>query len=868
MKTTLLHPRRAAAPLALAAIFSTIACTDGPTGGVTARLVIDTEARGVLRRALRAAEVPAEIGRLEITALDAAGTTLATTVLALAPAAGEQQLVPAGGTWRLDGVSVGDDRVLRARAFLAPELGGALALEGEKRGIVVRAGETTDAGTVTLTLLPDVRLPSLDRTPPAPPLPITVQAIAEGGALRVSWSQPADPDTGGYVVAYTATASTGVAPEIQRGRIAVGPGEMLSPGVVVGAWINDPAAGSVILEGLTDLTTYQIFVYAFDLDAQNRPLNYSAAAAEFGSPRDTSPPAAPVGFTVTASGTRSATLRFEAPGEDGTMGLPVRYEVRAAVARGPVTDPAQFVQLREIEPPPVAAPGTQVTFLRTFEELGVDGGEIFFVGVRAIDAAGNAGPISVAQYAVNPNLVPVITAAGPEVAIAGAALSLSGALFGARTGTVTLEIATSTSSPISLPINAWRDQEISVRLPPDARSGLIVVERASDGARSEPFFVPVIARVPGELAPFELPFEAAGAPLAPDLVVTALLDFVDTGGQFELAIERLFNETNEDVRHAPLVSAEPFSALAATYSLPHDRFLFLASTAIDQELHALIVSTSTLTPLATRRTLAGAGRADGLGIAILSSTVTPNALPAVIALSSDGRVLAGTVADLATDGLGPLTVVATAAADLATVLYAARGSTAASELVIAYRSGGPTDGRLAVHTLRGDGTMLDDLVELAPGRGPELGGRIRLIDAPGAGVVVAYEERLADGRTDLRLLPISLFGQGPGLAPLPALGPSDPPRRLEDVGLVERDGGEVWIAVASSRPVLGGRQLNYTEIDPMQLAASGRSGRRGVDLELFLAEAEARLGCKPYPMPICPLIWNGVEGPSLLFVRR
>jgi hypothetical protein len=226
------------------------------------------------------------------------------------------------------------------------------------------------------------------------------------------------------------------------------------------------------------------------------------------------------------------------------------------------------------------------------------------------------------------------------------------------------------------------------------------------------------------------------------------------------------------------------------------------------------------------------------------------------------------IRDIAVDPIGPFTALTSTVvtATTAAMIRATRTSTSDSELVVGYRVGLPGAERLAVHRGIGDGAAPGSFAEIAPNGGPPVGDRFVLLDLTGVGVVIVYEERLLDGRFDIRILPLSRFGTGLGYAPFPLLAPQEPSRHLEDAGLVERP--EPWVSLLVSRDVLNGKQLSYAEIPPELLANDGRGAMRPTDIDLVLTRAEARLACHPFPMASCPITWNGPTGPATLFVRR
>lgn len=836
-----------------------LASCEAQTGGVTAQIVFDNSTHGALRRALREAAVPNEIDRLEIAVYDELNTLLDKTVLARTPVGDQLQLVPSGGSWTLDNVLAGTNRRLVVQAILGIENSRLLALQGVVEGIEVRAGETNDVGTVTLTFLPGIQLGE-DMEPPAPPM-LDVSSRPEGGALLVTVRPPNDPDAAGFVIAYSSTVAT--APAISRERAVVLPGDFLAPDVIVVTWTMSPNPVMLTIPGLVDGTTYNVFAYSFDEDEDGDPLNYSAAAVRAVQVLDTAPPTAPIGLTITASGADSAEIRFNGPAEDPNgMGTPIRYEIKASTDRTSLGN--DFDRLPTAANPLPVAPGDPFVATFTFSQLGVTGAETFYIGVRAMDEAANWGPVAFAEFTVNPNLPPVINGTFPEGALEGETVRLLGTQFETETGTVTLITRTGT---ISLRVLAWSDRDVAVRVPVGAPSGNVVLIRARDQRASAAFFLPVFGRRPGILQPAVGPFDIVGAPLAEPQRVSAFLDARDVGVNVELALQRIYNETPEGNRFNPFTAAET-TTVAGTYSLQQDLFLFLASTNLANSLEAFLVSTSTLTPLNTRRTLTGVGNVDGLSVVTLTSTPAPDNLSVLIAASTGGRVLLSRMPDFFSSPFTPLTVSATAGADRVTAVRGAGTSSATSTLAIAYRTGVNGGRRLALKIGTGDGAPLDMLTDVQPGGGPRVYERFQMVDLPGIGVALAYEEVLADGRSDIRLLPISRFGQGPGYAPFPALVAGEESRRLEDVGVVQRPNGETWVALAISQRRFDGKQLIYAEIDPSRVSMDVRDNRRGIVLDTVLTAVNARLGCKPVRLTFCPIIWNGPSANGTLFMRR
>jgi uncharacterized repeat protein (TIGR01451 family) len=107
---------------------------------------------------------------------------------------------------------------------------------------------------------------------------------------------------------------------------------------------------------------------------------------------DTTPPDAVGNLQAIAPNNQRVGLQWTAPGDDGSVGTVSLYEVRYSDTN--ISSPASFEQAyRLIAPIPVAPGGLQndsvvVPFRHNSG----------FIGVRAIDNAGNAGPISVASF--------------------------------------------------------------------------------------------------------------------------------------------------------------------------------------------------------------------------------------------------------------------------------------------------------------------------------------------------------------------------------------------------------------------------------------------------------------------------------------
>lgn len=872
---------------------ATAACTaPSDTGGITAQIVWP---EGALRRGLRLARPPVEVARLVITALDVSGSTLAQTVLSTTanPSKGVLPLAPDGGTWTLEGVPIGSKRVLRAQAFFGTvanvDARGKLAFSGELTGIRVRFKQVTDAGLLALSKVDGVRVPRLDDQPPAPATNVVATAVAAGSALSLTFNPPEDPDVAGYMVTLTASASR-PAPAPSRGQFFE-LGEQLGGALVVQI-IDRPALFEpVLIDRLDDGRRYVLHVFAFDTDLENLPLNYAAAAPATGIPRDTAPPGAASRITVTSSTGEVATISFVGTGEDLQAGRPARYDIRASQDPMQLMNPAGFDNLLAVTPPmSIPDPGVSATFTRSFAELGVRFSEPFWVGLRAVDASGNVGPIAVGAYTVPATISVSLDAlsvsrgepgdwqtVSPPVLLtdpdaAGRPrnrVRLHGTLFGVDTGTVTLQAPGASTSGV-LQVLRWNDAQIELAVSDEARGGTLTVARA-DGRGAATMQVAVVRVLNNELVPSRPPFAFAGRPTLPGATGVAAIYGAQgaAANGFESTMIRIVGATSEGTRYEPFQSLANLTAVAATYHQGLDRFAFVATTSAVRSLTAATVNSSTTSPQSARRPLAAeTGDADGLAIELLDTTTPQAGMPALLAMSRDGSISVATTQDLIGAGFGPFTTVTTtnsmARADRLTMKRRTVGASA--RYLMAFRQGEPATARLGLAAANGTGSMVDPFSTVSVLSPPDVGETIRLLADPAGEFVIAYELRLADGRRDVRLLRRSQYGQGPGLAPLPAT-PQD--RRLEDVGLVLR-GGAIWIAVVSTRWDVADVVLEYTEVPLSSLTTDARSDTQPLILDRTRRtnSPAARLACTIAPSSECPIAWLGEIRPSLLFLRR
>jgi hypothetical protein len=839
-------------PLALAAA----ACADpGAPGGLTADIVFQ-DAPNLARRALTTAAVPGPVGRLEIQALTADGATLAATALDLMPAEGELLLEPAGGEWTLDGVPAGADRVVAGKAYLRPDLvpglGRQVAYAGRITGVTVTPGEITQAGVLTLTLVPDQ--PETDFEPPDPPNPVSAAPLAAGESLRVTFGAPAQADVAGFVLAVGTATVTQAHPTLNRGDVFA-PGDLLAAGIRVHTVWPFARTEIITIDGLTDGVPVTVLVYAYDQAG-----NYSPAAEARGVPADTAPPDAPGGLTALVVAADAALLSFVAPAEDPAgAGTVSHFEVRTAPTREALEDPVTFATRPAVTPPAAAAPGQTVRFERSLAELGVVDASPVYVGVRAVDAAANAGLAAVTQLILSATVAPTLAEVDPPVGLAGRELVLSGLGFGPAQGTVRITATETATTTAELVVSRWTDSEVVAALPVDARTGRLRLTRP-DGQFVEAS-LPVLTQRVDQVADQEHPFELVGTGLSNGRSVAALYREDGEFQPFEGAIERLYDGVAEGVPWAPRTQTRRASSIAGTYDPGVDRFLFVAADGLLTMTTAL-VSSSTVTPDPMRLPIGvTAGLADRVSVVILGGGL-PGEVPAMVAFTVAGTIRTATVTDarfFAFDGF-----------------YAASSTTAEYERVTL---GKRSDGALlmAHRTVTGTVAQLslrDNLAGVDPSAfvprpragAPSVGDNFEVLAVPQVPggpdrFLVAYEALRPDGTTDVRLMWADDYGQGPGVAPF---APGD--RRLDDVGLVIRE-GQVYVAVVATR-LVGSAELAYTEVPLSAITAAGgpAGAYPGVLLDIAPDDHVARLGCKPFVQRACPIVWLGDDA-GVLFYR-
>lgn len=154
---------------------------------------------------------------------------------------------------------------------------------------------------------------------------------------------------------------------------------------------------SMRVRGLTPLTTYYFMIRTAD-EVPNWS-GYSNVAVKTTS-GDTTPPAAITDLAVTGTTGSSISVRWTAPGDDGTVGTATSYDVRystSAITSGNWGSATQATG----EPAPTAAGTTQ-----TFTLTGLNGSQQYYVAIKTTDDRGNVSLLSNVVNATTVDTVP------------------------------------------------------------------------------------------------------------------------------------------------------------------------------------------------------------------------------------------------------------------------------------------------------------------------------------------------------------------------------------------------------------------------------------------------------------------------------
>lgn len=229
------------------------------------------------------------------------------------------------------------------------------------RGNFARTGSRLDAPALTVG----------DDVPPE-----TIADLDGDGAtthaITLHWSAPGDPGAGA-VARYEV-------------RLSSSPFDALHHGDLVPQAILPAAPGSA--ESLHVAGLDESAGHWFEIRSRDAVGNWSAWSNVFSFEAPTSDPAPIADLHVTAGTDSSLTLAWTASGDDGRVGRPARYLVRLSAAP---MDSAGFANAAIALDVPAThdAGSTETATVRTLSR-----GERWWIGLRAVDAAGNASPLS------------------------------------------------------------------------------------------------------------------------------------------------------------------------------------------------------------------------------------------------------------------------------------------------------------------------------------------------------------------------------------------------------------------------------------------------------------------------------------------
>ena len=145
------------------------------------------------------------------------------------------------------------------------------------------------------------------------------------------------------------------------------------------------AADSMRVRGLTPLTTYYFMIRAAD-EVPNWS-GYSNVAVRSTS-GDATAPATIADLSVTGTTGTSISVRWTAPGDDGTTGTAASYDVRYSTSTITSANWSSALQATG-EPAPAAAGASQ-----TFTIGGLSGSRTYYVAIKTTDDAGNVSVLS------------------------------------------------------------------------------------------------------------------------------------------------------------------------------------------------------------------------------------------------------------------------------------------------------------------------------------------------------------------------------------------------------------------------------------------------------------------------------------------
>ncbi|HET7497274.1 MAG TPA: fibronectin type III domain-containing protein [Candidatus Eisenbacteria bacterium] len=204
---------------------------------------------------------------------------------------------------------------------------------------------------------------------------------AADSTVLLNWTAPGDDGTVGRATTY----------DIRYRTVAIA-------GTDTTTWWNaatqvtgEPAPGtagasdSMRVRGLSPLTTYYFMIRAADEVPNWSGYSNVAVRATSG---DATPPATIADLSVTGTTGTSISVRWTAPGDDGTTGTAASYDVRYSTST--ITSANWSSALQATGEPAPAAAGTS----QTFTIGGLSGSRTYYVAIKTTDDAGNVSVVS------------------------------------------------------------------------------------------------------------------------------------------------------------------------------------------------------------------------------------------------------------------------------------------------------------------------------------------------------------------------------------------------------------------------------------------------------------------------------------------
>ena len=224
------------------------------------------------------------------------------------------------------------------------------------------------------------------------PTPARAQTSADSSVVLL-WTAPGDDGTVGratsYDIRYRTTTISGTDTLSWWNAATQVTGEPI-PGT---SGVTD----SMRVRGLTPLTTFYFMIRAADEVPNWSGFSNLATKTTSG---DATPPATVADLTVTNTTGNAITVRWTAPGDDGTTGTASSYDVRYST--GTITTANWGSASQATGEPAPAVAGTQ----QTFTVSGLNGSQTYYVAIRTTDDRGNVSVISNVVNSTTLDVVP------------------------------------------------------------------------------------------------------------------------------------------------------------------------------------------------------------------------------------------------------------------------------------------------------------------------------------------------------------------------------------------------------------------------------------------------------------------------------